>query len=141
MVELVTEKYRDFILDNFVGESLKVGIPKPLEDGRLYCIKLGVAVYIEVKLEVIEKYSRSFKARLTFDRYEIEELFFTPLESAPTKIEEKIESKISKLVCKTFFDDNRHEDILKMYKEEEEKRNSFIISALNKLKIDERGDL
>jgi hypothetical protein len=137
MVELVTEKYRDFILDNFIEESLKVQLPKPSEDRRLWWVQLGTVVFMTVKIEVIEKYSRSFKARLTFDRYEMEQLFFTPLESAPTKIKEKIESKISKLVCKTFFDDNRHEDVLKMYKEKEEKRNSFIISALNKIRADE----
>jgi hypothetical protein len=141
MVELVTEKYRDFILENFIEERLKVQLPKPSEDRRLWWAKLGTIVFIVVKIEVIEKYSRSFKAKLIFDKYEIEQLFFTPLESAPTIIKEKIENKISKLVFKTFFDDNRYEDVLKMYKEEEEKRNSFIISALNKIRTDERGDL
>jgi hypothetical protein len=141
MAELVTEKYRDFILDNFVGESLKVQLPKPSEDGKLWWVKLGTVVSIAVKIEVIEKYSRSFKVKLIFDKYEIEQLLFTPLESAPTKIKERVENKISKLVCKTFFDDNRHTDVLKMYKEEEEKRNSFIISALTKLKTNERNTI
>jgi hypothetical protein len=126
----ITEKYRDFILDNIIKDKILVQLPKPTEDGKLLWVKLGISVYIEVKIEVIERYSRSFKAKLIFDNYEIEQLFFTPLESAPTSIEEKFRSKVSKLVCKTFFDDNRHEDVLKMYKEREEKFNNRLISAI-----------
>ena len=128
-----TEKYRDFILDNFIRDSIKVKLPKPTEDGRLMWVKIGLSVSIDVKLEVIEKYTRSAKIKLIFDRYEVEQLFFFPLESAPTKIQERFEEKSSEIVCKTFFDDDRHEDVLRMYKE---KRNSFNISALNKLKIE-----
>jgi hypothetical protein len=128
-----TEKYRDFILDNFIRDSIKVKLPKPTEDGRLMWVKIGLSVSIDVKLEVIEKYTRSAKIKLIFDRYEVEQLFFFPLESAPTKIQERFEEKLSEIVCKTFFDDDRHEDVLRMYKE---KRNSFNISALNKLKTE-----
>ena len=129
---IVTEKYRDFILDSIIQDKLLIQLPKPTEDGKLLWIKLGISVYIEVKIEVIEKYSRSFKAKLIFDKYKIEQLFFTPLESSPTSIETKIKDKISKLVCKTFFDDNRHEDVLKMYKEREDRIYSKIASAVKK---------
>jgi hypothetical protein len=114
-----TEKYRDFILDNFIGDNIKVELPKPTEDGRLMWVKLGLSVRIDVKLEVVEKYTRSAKIKLIFDKYEAEQLFFFSLESAPTKIQERFEEKVSKIVCKTFFDDSRHEDVLKMYKEKE----------------------
>jgi hypothetical protein len=117
-----TEKYRDFILDNFIRDNIKVKLPKPTEDGRLMWVKIGISVSIDVKLEVIEKYTRSAKIKLIFDKYEVEQLFFFPLESAPTKIQERFEEKLSEIVCKTFFDDDRHEDVLRMYKE---KRNSF----------------
>jgi hypothetical protein len=130
----ITEKYRDFILDNIIKDKILVQLPKPTEDGKLLWVKLGISVYIEIKIEVIEKYSRSFKAKLIFDKYEIEQLFFTPLESAPTSIEAKIKDKVSKLVCKTFFDDNRHEDVLKMYKERENRVYSKIASIVKKSK-------
>ena len=130
----ITEKYRDFILENIVKDKLLVQLPKPTEDGKLLWVKLGISVYIEIKIEVIEKYSRSFKAKLIFDKYKIEQLFFTPLESAPTSIETKIKDKVSKLVCKTFFDDNRHEDVLKMYKERENRVYSKIASAVKNVK-------
>jgi hypothetical protein len=136
----ITEKYRDFILENIVKDKLLIQLPKPTEDGKFLWVKLGISVYIEVKIEVIEKYSRSFKAKLIFDKYEIEQLFFTPLESAPTSIETKIKDKITKLVCKTFFDDNRHEDVLKMYKERENRVYSKIASAVNKSK-NERNNI
>jgi hypothetical protein len=130
----ITEKYRDFILENIVKDKLLVQLPKPTEDGKLLWVKLGISVYIEIKIEVIEKYSRSFKAKLIFDKYKIEQLFFTPLESAPTSIETKIKDRVSKLVCKTFFDDNRHEDVLKMYKERENRVYSKIASAVKNVK-------
>ena len=130
----ITEKYRDFILENIVKDKLLIQLPKPTEDGKFLWVKLGISVYIEVKIEVIERYSRSAKVKLIFDKYEIEQLFFTPLESAPTSIETKIKDKITKLVCKTFFDDNRHEDVLKMYKEREERVYSKIASIVKKNK-------
>jgi len=136
----VTEKYRDFILDNIIKDKLLVQLPKPTEDGKLLWTKLGISVYIEVKIEVIEKYSRSFKAKLIFDKYEIEQLFFTPLESAPTSIETKVKDKISKLVCNAFFDDNRHEDVLKMHKEREDRIYGKIASIVKKGK-DERNNI
>jgi hypothetical protein len=112
-----TEKYRDFILDNFIGDGIKVELPKPTEDGGFMWVKIGLSVSLDVKLEIIEKYTRSAKIKLIFDNYEVEQLFFFPLESAPKKIERKFEEKVSKIVCDTFFIDNRHEDVLKMYKE------------------------
>lgn len=133
----VTEKYRDFILDNFIGDSIKVELPKPTEDGRLMWAILGLSVSIDVKLEIIEKYTRSAKIKLIFDRYEIEQLFFFPLESAPKKIERKFEEKVSEIVCKTFFDDNRHEDVLKMYKDKQDKIYSKIASVVKNNKTDE----
>ena len=129
-----TEKYRDFILDNFIRDSIKVKLPKPTEDGRLMWVKIGLSVSIDVKLAVVEKYTRSAKIKLIFDRYEVEQLFFFPLESAPTKIQERFEEKLSEIVCKTFFDDDRHEDVLRMYKEREGKFYSKIVSIVKKSK-------
>ena len=133
----VTEKYRDFILENFIGDSLRVQLPKPTEDGKLLWTKLGVSPYLTVNFEVIEKYSRSFKLKLKFDRYEIEQLFFTPLESSPPSIREKFADKVSKIVVKAFIDDNRQEDLLRMHKEREIKIFNDIASAV-KNKTDEK---
>ena len=136
----ITEKYRDFILDNIIKDKLLIQLPKPTEDGKFLWTKLGISVYIEVKLEVVERYSRSAKIKLIFDKYEIEQLFFTPLESAPTSIETKIKDKVSKLVCNVFFDDNRHEDVLKMYKDKQDKIYSKIASIVIKSE-DERNNI
>lgn len=130
----ITEKYRDFILDNIIKDKLLIQLPKPTENGKFLWTKIGISVYIEVKVEVIERYSRSFKAKLIFDKYEIEQLFFIPLESAPTSIQTKIKDKISKLVCNAFFDDNRHEYVLKMYKDKQDKIYSKIASAVKNMK-------
>ena len=138
MDKKLSEKYRDFVLDNVVEDNIKVVLPKPTEDGKLMRILIGVSVSINVKLEVVERYSRSTKIKLIFDRYEVEQLFFFPLNSAPNTIKEKIYNKIAEIVSDTFFGDNRHEDVLRMFKEKEEMIwNNFSLVA-NKLKTDEK---
>ena len=117
----ITEKYIDFILDNFIGSNIKVQLPKPYKEGVMW-VKLGFVVYQEVEIEVLEKYTRSVKLKLLFDKYEVEQLVFIPIESAPISIKEKFYNRIEKLVYKTFFEDGRQEDISKMY---EEKQNKF----------------
>ena len=117
----ITEKYIDFILDNFIGSNIKVQLPKPYKEGVMW-VKLGLVVYQEVQIEVLEKYTRSVKLKLLFDKYEVEQLVFIPIESAPISIKEKFYNRIEKLVYKTFFEDGRQEDISKMY---EEKQNKF----------------
>ena len=134
MNRTVTEKYRDFILENFIGDNLRVQLPKPTEDGKLLWTKLGVSPYLTVNFEVIEKYSRSFKLKLKFDRYEIEQLFFTPLESSPPSIKEKFVDKIEKLVVDTLG----QEEIKRLNKEREDKVYSKIASAVKKIKTDEK---
>ena len=126
----VTEKYIDFILDNFIGDKIKVQLPKPYKEGVMW-VKLGFVVYQEVQIEVLEKYTRSVKLKLLFDKYEVEQLVFIPIESAPTSIKGKFYNRIENLVYKTFFDDGRQEEISKMY---EEKQNKFFQTLkLNKL--------
>jgi hypothetical protein len=113
----LNKKYIEFMLDNVIGSSVRVQLPKPQEGGRVLWVKLGPVVFMNVDLEVIEKYSRSVKFKLKFDKYEIEELIFLPVESAPMSIKAKLINKIEKLVFKTLLDDGRREDIVKMYED------------------------
>ena len=113
----VTQKYVDFILDNIIQDNITVQLYKPFEDGSRMYVKLGPIVRCKVQIEVIEKYTRSAKLKLTFDKYEVEELFFIPFNSSPDSIEKKTQNKIEKIVNKTFIDDNRTEDIKQMYEE------------------------
>lgn len=108
-----TEKYRDFILDNLLKDTLQVQLLKPKDDGKMCRVVLGGVVWIEVKMEIIERYSRSFKAKLFFEGYEVEQLFFTPLNSAPKEIKERVENKIENTVSKTL----PKERILQMYEQ------------------------
>jgi hypothetical protein len=113
----ITQKYVNFILDNIIQDSITVQLYKPYEDGSRMYVKLGPTVRCKVQIEVIEKYTRSAKLKLTFDKYEVEELFFIPISSSPESIEKKTQNKIEKIVNKTFIDDNRTEDIKQMYEE------------------------
>lgn len=113
----LNKKYIEFMLDNVIDSSIRVQLPNPQEDGKLFWTKLGPVVYIKVDLEVIEKYSRSVKFKLKFDKYKIEQLIFLPIESSPMSIKEKLVNKLEKLVCKTFLEDGRQDEMRQMYEE------------------------
>ena len=84
---------------------------------------------MNVELEVIEKYTRSVKFNLKFDRYEVEKIIFIPIESSPMSIKEKLHNTIENLVSKTFIGDGRQEDMRQMYDE----RRKTMFSRLEKM--------
>jgi hypothetical protein len=125
----ITKKYIDFMLDNVIGSNIRVQLPNPQEDGKLFWTKLGPTVYVNVDLEVIEKYTRSVLFKLKFDKYEVKKIIFIPTESSPMSINEKLHNTIENLVSKTFIEDGRQEDMKQMY---EEKRKTMF-SGLEKM--------
>ena len=130
----VIQKYVDFILDNIIQDSITVQLYKPYEDGSRMITKIGPQVRCKVKIEVIEKYTRSAKLKLTFDKYEVEEIFFIPFSSSPESIEMKTRHKIQTIVNKTFIDDNKTEDIKQMY----EQQSKLLREALSKIVINKK---
>ena len=128
----ITQKYVDFILDNIIQDTITVQLYKPQEDGSRMVTKIGPTVNRIVKINVVEKYTRSAKLKLTFDKYEVEELFFIPFSSSPESIEGKTRTKIEKIVNKTFIDDNRTEDIKQMYAERHTQIGEIISKAISK---------
>lgn len=125
----IREKYIDFMLDNIIGTNIRVQLPEPHEDGKLFWTKLGPTVYMNVELEVIEKYTRSVKFNFKFDRYDVEKIIFIPIESSPMSIKEKLHNTLENLVYKVFLADGRQDDLKKMY---DEKRKTMF-SGLSKM--------
>jgi len=128
----ITQKYVEFILDNIIQDSIRVQLYKPYEDGSRMYVKLGPTVHCKVQIEVLEKYTRSVKLKLTFDKYEHEDIFFIPFSSSPDSIEKKTQNKIEKIVNKTFIDDNRTEDIKQMYEERHTQIGEIISKVISK---------
>ena len=126
----LNKKYIEFLLKNVIGSSIRVQLPKPQEGGKVMWVKLGPVVYMKVDLKVIHKYTRSAVFLLKFDKYEIEQLIFLPIESSPMSISEKLHSKVEKLVYKTFIDDGRREDIVKMYEDKMSQISKMLSSAI-----------
>jgi hypothetical protein len=93
----IREKYIDFMLENIIGTNMKVQLPSPQEDGRIFYVKLGPTVFMNVEFEVIEKYTRSVKFKFKFDKYEVEKIIFIPIESAPMSIKEKLNNTLEKI--------------------------------------------
>ena len=117
------------MLDNIIGYKMKVQLPEPQEDGKLFWNMLGPTVYMNVELEVIEKYTRSVKFNFKFDKYNVEKIIFIPIESAPMSIKEKLDNTLTNLVSKTFIGDGRQDDLKKMYDE----RRKTMFSGLSKM--------
>ena len=130
----VTQKYIDFILDNIIQDTIRVQLYKPFEDGSRMYVKLGPTVHCKVRIDIVEKYTRSAKLKLTFDKYEVEELFFIPFSSSPESIEGKTRNKIEKIVNQTYIDDNRTEDIKQMYEQQSKLLGEAISQMINKKK-------
>lgn len=137
----VTRKYVDFILENIVKDSITVQLYKPCEDGKRMYVKLGPTVHCKVNIKVLEKYTRSAKLKLTFDKYEVEEIFFIPYSSSPDSIDLKTRNKIEKIVNNTFTEDNRAEDIKEMYVQRSKMMFSGISRYLKELKKDDDSQI
>lgn len=110
----ITAKYVEFILE-YLGDSFRAELLEPQEDGGYVSWKLGPVVCVAVKIEVLNKYTRSAQLRLSFDKYQVDDLFFMPLNSSPDSILTKTNKKINKIVNRTFIDDGREDEIKKMY--------------------------
>lgn len=128
----VTQKYVDFIIDNIIQDNSTVQLYKPQEDGARMITKLGPQVHCIVQIEVVEKYTRSAKLKLKFDKYEVEEIFFIPFSSSPQSIEGKTRTKIERIVNKTFIDDNRTQDIKQRYDNQHKLISELLSKSINK---------
>lgn len=125
---MITQKYVEFILE-YLGETSRAQLDEPLEDGAFASWKLGPTVSIPVKIKVLNKYTRSVNLLLSFDKYEVEYLFFMPINSSPDSILHKTHRKIEKIVNKTLIDDGRADEIKKMYADKRAEISKLFISA------------
>ena len=125
---MITVKYVEFILE-YLGDSRRVQLVEPQEDGGYAYWKLGPSVTVPVKIKVLNKYTRSANLLLSFDKYEVEHLFFMPLNSSPDSILLKADRKIEKIVNKTFIEDGRADEIKKRYAEKRAEISDRFISA------------
>lgn len=127
----VMERYVDFISSEITPiQKVLLWIPSSIKD-EVYIPKIGPKVYIKVNIEIIEKYTRSSKFKLKFDKYEIEDMFFMSRHKSPDLIFSEIERKIENIINNTFLDDNREGEIIEKYKEQHSILPKFI-SNLNK---------
>ncbi len=83
------QKYLDFVLENLIHAQVKIQLPIPGDNGENYCVQEGTILYMDINIQVIEKYTRAVKLRLNFDKYEKEQIFFIPITEAPELIEKK----------------------------------------------------
>jgi hypothetical protein len=73
------QKYIDFILENLIHTQVKIQLPIPGDNGKNYCVQEGTILYMDITIQVIERYTRAVKLKLNFDAYEKEQIFFIPI--------------------------------------------------------------
>ena len=109
------QKYLGFILENLVHAQVKIQLPIPGDDGENYCVQEGTILYMDINIQVIEKYTRAVKLRLNFDKYEKEKIFFIPITEAPELIKRKLHYTLKKVVMETFENNGRRQEIKQWY--------------------------
>lgn len=117
----VTERYVAFICEEIPTQyKVLLNPPPKMDNGELGYVrypKMGPNVWVTVSVEIIAKYTRSAKFRLTFDKYAVEDIFYMSRHRGPDHLIEESCKKISKIVNNTFIEDGRVEEIRSMYKE------------------------
>jgi len=129
----ITEKYVEFIVD-YIGKDFRAELLEPQEDGVYVSWKIGPIVTMPVKIEVLNRYTRSANIRLSFDKYKVDDLFFMPINSSPDSIVNKTHKKINKIVNKTIIDDGREDEIRKMYADRRARINEMFIQTKSEAK-------
>lgn len=123
----VMERYVDFITNEIKGEyKTLLWIPTSIKN-EIYIPKIGPKIFIDVKVEILEKYTRSCKIKLLFDKYEIEDIFFMSRHKSPDLLLREIDNKIEKIVNNTYLGDNRLDEITQKYKECKSNLPKFLI--------------
>lgn len=122
------ENYVEFICDEIPNTlNVLIDIPNSIKKD-IYIPKTGPKLWCTTNIEILEKYTRSAKFKLKFDKYEIEDIFFMSRHKGPDKLFDEIYNKIGKIVNKTFIEDGRESEIEQRYKDTK--------STLNKLFTD-----
>ena len=108
------KRYVEFIC-NEIPTEIKVKLYPITSINIINSPKLNIQQFVNI--EILEKYTRSCKLKLIFDKYEIEDIFFMSRHKGPDKLLDEIDLKIEKLVNNTFINDGREDYIEEKYKE------------------------
>jgi hypothetical protein len=117
--------YRDFILEQILNEKHKAWFFRKRE-GEYFEVVLGYAPSINVKVELLEVFSRSFKLKLSFDCYISELLFFAPTTQSPDQLMERFQNKLNEIVNETFYNNGREEEINEKFKNPFKNENQLV---------------
>ena len=136
-MENITRRYVDFMA-SCIGESTGVFLSNPDKD-YMKIDHTFTKLKIPVDITVLDKYTRSVKLKLKFDRYEHEDIFYMPFESSPMSNLSKLDKKITKIVNDAYIKDGREDEIREMYREERNKFANYLKTAIDNIKKDHHG--
>jgi hypothetical protein len=117
--------YKDFILEQILNEKHKAWFFKKIGE-EYFTSKLGYAPSINVKVKLLEVFSRSFKLKLSFDCYISELLFFAPTTQSPDQLMERFQNKLNEIVNETFYNNGREEEINEKFKNPFKNENQLV---------------
>jgi len=128
------ERYVNFICSE-IPKEINVLMLRS-NNGSMIYYKIGPKVYTKTKVEIVEKYTRSAKLRLIFDKYTDESVYYMSRKKGPEKLLSEINNKISKIVNDKFIEDNRIDEIEEQYMEKEKRFGEELSRALKNMKKD-----
>lgn len=131
-MESITRRYVDFMV-SCIGESTKVFLSNPDKD----YMKIDhnfAKLKVHVDITVLDKYTRSVKLKLKFDRYEHEGIFYMPFESSPESNLIKLDKKVAKIVNDAYIKDGREDEIREMYKQERDNFADYLKATISTFK-------
>jgi hypothetical protein len=133
-MESITRRYVDFMV-SCIGESTEVFLSNPDKD-YMKIDHTFAKLKVPVDITVLDKYTRSIKLKLKFDRYEHEGIFYMPVESSPLSNLSKLDKNITKIVNDAYIKDGREDEIREMYKQERGEFANYLNEALVNIKKD-----
>lgn len=134
-MESITRRYVDFMV-SCIGESTSVFLSNP-DKNHTKIDRHFTTLKVPVSITVLDKYTRSVKLKLKFDRYEHEGIFYMPFESSPESNLIKLDKKITKIVNDAYTKDGREDEIREMYSKERSVWADRINEAFANLKKDD----
>lgn len=133
MDDNVMKRYVQFICSEIPNIKCAQMV-RPMDNNNIMHMKIGPKVFTMVDVEVIEKYTRSAKIRLIFDKYTDESIYYMSRKKGPEKLLSEIDSKITKIVNDRFIEDDRREELITLYEEKERKFGEELKKGLDGLK-------
>ena len=125
--------YTQFIANNILQGEIKVPLYNlsNIRDS----IKISPRISEKVSIKVKQIQTLSILLEVKFSKYKKEIRIYTPYSKSPQKIESEFYQKLSILICETYREDNKEDDLIQRSAQAWEKHKEQIQNSFKDFKI------